>query len=148
MLLESIYYFPEVEAEWGQDGAVDDDELLTLPAVRPKESFLDVLINPELEPDQIKDLRELVSDYRDIFSDVPRLTNLAEHKIEVTTDVPIRSKPYPLPYAMRSVVHDELDVMLKLGVIEPCNSACASPLVVIKKADQTNRMCVDFRKLN
>jgi len=63
------------------------------------------------------------------------LTNLAEHKIEVTTDVPIKSKPYPLPYAMRSVV------------IEPFNSAYASPLVV-KKADQTNRMCVYFRKLN
>jgi len=62
------------KAEWGQDGAVDDDELLTLPAVRPKESYLDVLINPELKPDQIKDLRELVSDYRDIFSDV-HLTN-------------------------------------------------------------------------
>jgi len=107
------------------------------------------LINPELEPDQIKDLRELVSEYnRDIFSDVPRLKNLAEHKIKVTTDVPIKSKPYPLPYAMRSVVDDELDVMLKLGVIEPCNSVYASPLVVIKKADQTNRMCVDFRKLN
>jgi len=42
-----------VEAEFELDGAVDDDDLLTLPAVKPKESYLDVLINPALEPPQI-----------------------------------------------------------------------------------------------
>jgi len=137
-----------VEAEYEPDGAVDDDDLLTLPAVEPQEYYLNVLINLALEPQQIYDVKKLLSDYHYIFSDVPCLRNLAEHKIELTTEVPVRSNPYLLPYAMRAVVNEELDCMLKLGVIEPCNTFYASPLVVIKKSDQTNRMCCDFRKLN
>ena len=105
------------------------------------------MISPKLEPHQICDVNELLLEYKDIFSDVPRLINLCGHKIELITDVPVRSKWYPLPYAMRAVVDEEFDCMLKLGVIEPGNSAYASPLIVIKKADQMNCMYVDFRNL-
>lgn len=38
--------------------------------------------------------------------------------------------------------------MLASGVIEPSTAAYASPIVVVKKVDGSNRICVDFRKLN
>ena len=38
--------------------------------------------------------------------------------------------------------------MLKEGVIKPSNSKWASPMVIIKKKDDTIRLCVDYRKLN
>lgn len=38
--------------------------------------------------------------------------------------------------------------MLKMGVIRESNSPYASPVVVVKKKDGSNRVCVDFRKLN
>ena len=38
--------------------------------------------------------------------------------------------------------------MLEEGVIEPCVSEWASPMVIIKKKDDTIRLCVDYRRLN
>ena len=61
---------------------------------------------------------------------------------------PVHSKPYPIPHAMQEVVEKELETMLSLGIIEPSTSAYASPIVIVRKPDGTNRVCVDFRKLN
>lgn len=38
--------------------------------------------------------------------------------------------------------------MLNMGVIRESKSHYASPVVIIWKKDGTNRICVDFRKLN
>ena len=34
------------------------------------------------------------------------------------------------------------------GIIEPSTASYASPIVVVKKPDGSNRICIDFRKLN
>ena len=43
---------------------------------------------------------------------------------------------------------EEVERMLKLGVIEGSNSPYATPLVAVKKKDGSNRVCLDFRKIN
>lgn len=37
---------------------------------------------------------------------------------------------------------------LSAGIVEPCSSEYASPVVVVKKKDGSPRLCVDYRKLN
>jgi len=57
---------------------------------------------------------ELLEEFKDVFTDVPGLTNLEKHSITLTTNERIYSKPYQLPHAMKSEVKKELDTMLKL----------------------------------
>ena len=75
-------------------------------------------------------------------------THLGEHEIELTTKEPIRVKPYSVPFAKRKAIDEEVDKMLKAGIIEECTSEYNSPVVLVKKKDGSNRFCIDFRRLN
>ena len=63
-----------------------------------------------------------------MFSDVPKRTNVATHTVKLKTQGPIYKKPYPVPYALRDKVKQELDSMLQAGIIEPSNSPFAAPM--------------------
>ena len=41
-----------------------------------------------------------------------------------------------------------MDSMLEMRVVRPSTSPYTSPIVMAKKKDGSNRVCVDFRKLN
>jgi len=45
-------------------------------------------------------------------------------------------------------VEKELQEMLAQGIIEPCTSEWAAPIVLVKKKNGSLRLCVDYRKLN
>ena len=49
---------------------------------------------------------------------------------------------------MREELRNKVDTMLEMGVVRPSTSPYASPIVMVKKKDGSNRVCVDFRKLN
>ena len=82
----------------------DEDEVegCELPILEQTESVKDV-INPRLKDSQKHQLENLLQQYSDIFSDVPKVTNLLEHSIPLTTDEPVISKPYPVPLSMKNV---------------------------------------------
>ena len=69
-------------------------------------------------------------------------------EIRLTTEDPVRCKPYPVPYARREAIKQEVNKMLELGVIERSNSPYAAPVVMVPKKDNTVRFCVDYRRLN
>ena len=78
---------------------------------------------------------ELLSEFQDIFSDVPTQTHLLTHKILLKTDEPVYSKPYKIPVHLVEYVDKELDLMLKQNIIERCVSNYASPIIIIKKEE-------------
>lgn len=43
---------------------------------------------------------------------------------------------------------DEIKDMIDLGIVEPSVSPYCSPVLIVKKKDNTNRFCIDFRTLN
>ena len=89
-----------------------------------------------------------MEEYQDIFTERPGTADLGEHQIELTTAYPIQTKPYAMPYSKRKEVEEEVQKMLEMRVIEPSNSPYNSPIVIIKKNDNTNRSCINFLRIN
>ncbi|XP_040274202.1 olfactory receptor 1J4-like, partial [Bufo bufo] len=56
--------------------------------------------------------------------------------------------PYRVPEARQQTISDEVQLMLRLDVIEESKSEWASPIVLIPKLDGTLRFCNNFCKLN
>lgn len=127
---------------------VGEEQLLRLPEVESRETCNDVNINSDLSTFQQNQLRELVAEYSDIFTDKPGLTHLTKHSIELTDKVPVREKPYPLPFATRTAVEEEVQTMLNQGIIERSNSEYNAPVVLVSKPDGSYRFCVNYKKLN
>ena len=90
-------------------------------------------------------LKDLTRRYPDVFTDMSGETNVIQHRVKLT---PLRCKPYHLPYAMREELRNEEDSMLKMGVVRPSTSPNASPIVIVKKKDGSNRACIDLKKLS
>ena len=121
---------------------------LPLPNTVQKETWRDVMVNPELPEKEQKLIWSLVKDYADIFSDVPTETNLLTYQLRVNSDEIVRLKPYKIPFSLVSKVDEELDKLLKMGWIEQTTSEYASPLVVVKKKNGELRICVSYKDIN
>ena len=71
------------------------------------------------------------------------------HEIHLTEGAQPFRQPYRrIPPAMWDEVRQHLQEMLDAGVIEHSSSPFASPIVLVRKKDQSLRFCVDYRKLN
>ena len=91
------------------------------------ESYHDVKIASELVGNPAWELRELLREYKEIFSDVPGLTKLEEHAITLNTTTAIRSKSYPVPFAKVTDIETDVKKMMTMGIIEPSKSPFCSP---------------------
>lgn len=45
-------------------------------------------------------------------------------------------------------MHRQVAMLLAQDIIEPSESAWSSPVVMVRKADGSYRMCIDYRKVN
>lgn len=86
--------------------------------------------------------------FHSVTNQTPGCTTRVKHKIP-TNDLPaIRQRPHRMAPAKKPEVVKELKTLLDSGVVEESSSAWASPIVVVGKKDGSNRICVDYRKLN
>ena len=94
----------------------------------------------------------LVRENKDLFAKSDKnLGSTTTVKMRIQTDSnqqPIRNRPYRTPLNKRKIIDQAIDEMLEAKVIERSQSPWSFPLVVVKKKDGSDRMCVDFRTLN
>ncbi|XP_011859141.1 PREDICTED: uncharacterized protein LOC105556658 [Vollenhovia emeryi] len=76
------------------------------------------------------------------------VTTLTEHHIDVGQHPPIRQRCYLVSPKVQEAIREEVDAMLKTGVIEPSYSDWSNPIVMVKKANGKYRFCLDFRRVN
>ena len=110
------------------------------------------LRNTMLTDNQKAKLSDLLDEFKDIvgenISELGR-TKIVQHVIEtVPGTVPVRSRPYNIPVGLRAEVKAQLDEMQRQGLITVGTGEWSSPIVLVKKKDNTWRFCVDYRKLN
>lgn len=88
--------------------AVDSENLRDLPCTEAMDTTADVNSDISLTIQQQEMVRKILHKFRDVLSEVPRQPTLVESDIQLTTDEPLRSKPYPLPFALREEVSKEV----------------------------------------
>lgn len=75
-------------------------------------------------------------------------SNLFEHKIDTGDAEPVYTQSYPVSPPIQQRMSNELDRMIQLDVVEKENSPWCSPIVITKKKNGKDRLCIDCRKLN
>lgn len=92
----------------------------------------------------------VVQEFQDISFSIKGLgrTHLIKHHICTGDAIPIRQRYYRMSPDKQKVITEQVDEMLTLDVIEPCESPWSSPVLVVGKKDGKPRFCLDSRKLN
>jgi hypothetical protein len=98
----------------------------------------------------------VIDDYLDLFCNEAKgrlpCTTMGCHEIRTGDALPIKKNPYRVLYALKDEMKRQLDEMLAKGVITPCASPWAAPVILVPKtsADGTPkyRFCTNFRGLN
>lgn len=76
-------------------------------------------------------------------------TQLITHHIDTKDSPPIKQRHYIVSPYLQGEINTEIDRLLKLDVIEPCEpGAWSSPIIAVKKPSGKVRLCLDARKLN
>ena len=101
-----------------------------------------------LDDTKKEQLKKVLEEYREVLNKEPGLTSLVEFSIDTGDADPIHQHPYNTPATLKASVDREIDWLLNRKFIRPSSSPWASPMVTVKKADGSARLCVDFRKIN
>ena len=74
--------------------------------------------------------------------------SFVKHRINTKDATPVRQPLRRTPKAFEGEEEKYLNDQLKAGVITPSKSSWASPVVLVRKKDQSARWCIDYRKVN
>ena len=119
---------------------------------RESESKIEEINNDE-EFIQDNKLKKLVSNYNDIFpkelpKELPPRRNV-EHEIRLENNSkPPSRAPYRLSFVEQEELKKQLKQLLDSNLIRPSSSPFGSPVLFVKKKENTLRMCIDYRALN
>ncbi|EGD73373.1 hypothetical protein PTSG_13220, partial [Salpingoeca rosetta] len=129
--------------------ARDPDQQLFLIHVRPD----DILIDEPQELPTLKDQHPFVKAFQDVFPDklpdgLPP-ERAVDHKIPTTEDHrPYARSPYRLSPRERVELRRQLQELTQAGHIRPSSGPYGAPVLLVRKADNSLRLCVDYRALN
>ena len=108
-------------------------------------AFADTTFSPE----QVSEVINLCAKYRPVFS--LSADELGCYKIPEATfplqsgTRPVDRAPYRTSPRLQKQIDDQVDKLLKQGIIEERTSAWGSPVSIVSKADGSPRFCVDYR---
>lgn len=97
-------------------------------------------------------LKELLQSYADIFAEpkeLPPHREKHDHQIPLLEGSnPVNQRPYRYAVYQKTEIDNMVQSLLDAGTIQTSSSPYASPVVLVKKKDNSWRLCVDYRGLN
>ena len=106
---------------------------------------LDSSLDPAWSNDEKEQLKQVLNEFEEIFSDTIGQTNIVYHTIDTGDNPPIRQRARRVPYAFRDESDKQIANMLDQGIIRSSTSPWASPIVLVRKKSGEIRFCVDYR---
>lgn len=107
--------------------------------------------NERLSEEQWDRARNLLKSYEDLFSkgdtDIGHYKNIT-HKIHLIDETPFKQRYRRIPPSMIDEVRSHLEQLLAAGIIRKSHSPFASNAVLVRKKDNSLRLCIDYRMLN
>ncbi|GAU37691.1 hypothetical protein TSUD_164940 [Trifolium subterraneum] len=110
-----------------------------------------LIISQQLTRQQQTELEAVLKKYESVFNEPSGLPpkRAMEHAIRlVEGQDAVSVRPYRYPHHHKNEIEKQIKDMLATGVIRHSTSAFSSPVLLVKKKDNTWRMCVDYRALN
>jgi len=91
----------------------------------------------------------LLDRYPECFSDKPGCCNIIQHEIQVSKDSqPKRLRAYRVPENLKPKVEEQIQELLKLGIIKPSKSEMGIPIVCVLKCKDGVQIALYYRYLN
>ena len=96
---------------------------------------------------------EFLKQYQDCFSESLPGTLPPERPedrtiVEIPGTSPPNRPPYRVSVAQQEEIMNQVNELLKKGLIQPSSSPYYSPVLLVRKKDGSWRMCIDYRALN
>jgi len=97
------------------------------------------------------DIAALLSEFSQLFQQPSGLppSRHCDHSIPLIPGAqPVFVRPYRYAPLLKTEIERQVSEMLHQGLIQHSSSAFASPVLLVKKKDNSWRFCVDYRQLN
>lgn len=108
-------------------------------------------VDTELLGNDRDELIKLLENYSTVFiKGIPcTRVNTGEMKIRlIDPNKTVQRRPYRLSQEEKEIVRAKLNELMKCNIIRPSCSPYASPILLVRKKNGSDRLCVDYRALN
>ena len=105
----------------------------------------------DLQPSDIETVHQLLCNNSDVFAKSPEdlgQTSIIRHHIDTGDARPVKQSAHRQPSHWVDAEEKEIKKMYDLGICKPSTSPWSSPVVLVKKKDNSCLFCVDYRILN
>ncbi|KAG6442469.1 hypothetical protein O3G_MSEX002351 [Manduca sexta] len=110
------------------------------------------VLNTDLTNDKLlQKLHKILDKYKDNFTSGNKVSKVNTGELTIrlkNSDKVVHRSPYRLSLIEREKVKEIINDLKQNCIIRDSSSPFSSPILLVKKKDGTDRLCVDFRELN